>query len=484
MILDYERSIWTSTPVPIPLGGRSASVADVSCPSQGACVAVGSYASGQSYLPLILSESDGTWADLSSPAPHGALRLDHIVCPDVGKCVATGDFENETGAIEPYFISQTGAAWSASVPSDEEYYAASNTSITALACPTAEACIAVGQRGLYGAFGGLIFTQSSGDWTASEAPAPSNYSSGSNFPEYAPSSLSCPEVGDCVAVGTYSTGEGANSKQAALILESTNGRWSAIEAPHSTGATDSGTESVNGELYSVACPDVNSCVAVGPENNSRSDAVLLERLNGTWLAQAAPLPAGGLASGPLLLACPAPEACAVATDYLTSYGSTSPKEAFIYQGTHAPSTSPIVTPPAVNTSGGGDGGSGGDGTPSPSGNPCVPSHGSLIHEMLASIKCEAHELKLETECGVNIVKLLYFPFTKLKLIEEAKSARVIATLPVKLRPTAQLIYDLAHFRYLKHAPRGFRDAAEAIKTIRTLKWAYQVIERLPDMARA
>ncbi len=155
---------------------------------------------------------------------------------------------------------------------------------------------------------------------------------------------------------------------------------------------------------------------------------------------------------------------------------------------------PSSPPPAggtVGNSGGGSGaatngggGGGGSGPPPPLVNPCVPSHGSLIHEMLASLKCTAHELKLEVECGVEIAKLLYLPFTKLKLIETATSANVIATLPARLRPAAKLLYHLAHYHYVKHALPGFRSAAEAVKTILGLKQAYKLIEKLPDIAKA
>jgi hypothetical protein len=130
------------------------------------------------------------------------------------------------------------------------------------------------------------------------------------------------------------------------------------------------------------------------------------------------------------------------------------------------------------------GGGGGSGPPAPSSNPCVPSHGSLIHELLASIKCTAHELKLEVECGVEIAKLLYLPSTKLKLIEAATSVNVIATLPAKLKPTATLFYHLIHYKYSKHAPPGFRNASQALKTILGIKQAYKLIEKLPDIAKA
>jgi hypothetical protein len=155
------------------------------------------------------------------------------------------------------------------------------------------------------------------------------------------------------------------------------------------------------------------------------------------------------------------------------------------QLTGQPSSSPPVAsggnggsePPASNGGGGGS-------VPPPPVNPCVPSHGSLIHELLASIKCTAHELKLEVECGVAVASLLYLPLKSLKLVEAAKKTSVIAKLPAKLRPAAKLVYDISHAHFLKHAPRGFRSGPQAYNTISNLQYGYQLIEKLPDIAKA
>lgn len=122
-------------------------------------------------------------------------------------------------------------------------------------------------------------------------------------------------------------------------------------------------------------------------------------------------------------------------------------------------------------------------TPAPA-NPCAITHGSLAHDLLASLKCTAHELKLEAECGVHIFALVYLPLKSLDLIEAAKSADVIGKLPAKLRPAAKLLYDLYHAKYSKYAPRGFESGAQAVKTLWHLKTAADLIRKLPDIAKA
>jgi hypothetical protein len=137
------------------------------------------------------------------------------------------------------------------------------------------------------------------------------------------------------------------------------------------------------------------------------------------------------------------------------------------------------------TGGGSSGGGGGGGsTPNPPKNPCLPTHGSIAHELLASLRCTAHLTRLEVACGFGITKLLYLPFKSLKLIKAAKSLSIIDRLPIKLRPRAKFIYDLAHAKYSRHAPRGFSTGAQAVETIDRIKDAYKLIKKLPDLHRA
>jgi hypothetical protein len=60
----------------------------------------------------------------------------------------------------------------------------------------------------------------------------------------------------------------------------------------------------------------------------------------------------------------------------------------------------------------------------------------------------------------------------------------LGKLPAKIRPAARFIYDLYHAHYSKDAPAGFRSGDEAVKTVGRAKEAYQLVELLPDIARA
>jgi hypothetical protein len=122
--------------------------------------------------------------------------------------------------------------------------------------------------------------------------------------------------------------------------------------------------------------------------------------------------------------------------------------------------------------------------PPPPVNPCTPTHGSLAHELLASIKCTAHETELEVECGVAVASLIFLPLKALKLVEAARSIDVLKALPAKARPAAKFLYDLYHATFSRHAPAGFRNGAEAVSTIGKVKHAWELIKILPDLAKA
>lgn len=122
--------------------------------------------------------------------------------------------------------------------------------------------------------------------------------------------------------------------------------------------------------------------------------------------------------------------------------------------------------------------------PPPLQSPCVITHGSPAHDLLASLKCTAHETTLEVECGVSIAGLLVPLLKSLKVLEAARAISVLDRLPAKLRPIAKFFYHLYHDRYLPGAPSGLRSGAEAVRTFLRLNLGYKIILKLPDLARA
>jgi hypothetical protein len=129
----------------------------------------------------------------------------------------------------------------------------------------------------------------------------------------------CPAVGSCVAVGSYEDTEGYDW---GVIETLSDGTWSAIEAPLPPG----GGPGVS--LDAVACPSVNSCVAVGsyeqdqgaPDGSSTTEEGLIETLSGgTWSASEAPVPADESTWDPdavlVALTCAAEGSCVAVGNY-------------------------------------------------------------------------------------------------------------------------------------------------------------------------
>ena len=101
-------------------------------------------------------------------------------------------------------------------------------------------------------------------------------------------SVSCPSVGSCVAVGAYKNSAGGTE---GVIDTLTGGHWSTTEAPVPSAA-DTGA---NAETFlkSVSCPAPGDCVADGLYSiGGRSGAVgLIDTLSaGQWSDQMAPQP--------------------------------------------------------------------------------------------------------------------------------------------------------------------------------------------------
>ncbi|MFZ2055830.1 MAG: hypothetical protein WAV54_00270, partial [Acidimicrobiales bacterium] len=73
-------------------------------------------------------------------------------------------------------------------------------------------------------------TESSGTWTDPEAPLPAG---AGTDPDVVPNSVSCPSAGDCAAVGYYTDSSGYHQ---GLLLTESSGTWTATEAPLPAGA--------------------------------------------------------------------------------------------------------------------------------------------------------------------------------------------------------------------------------------------------------
>jgi hypothetical protein len=199
--------VWTSRS-----SGTTQNLWDVSCPSAGVCVAVGSGGT-------ILTSNDGgvTWANL----PSGITQTsDSVSCPSTSHCVAVG----AGNAI--LTSNDDGTTWTSKPLSS------SLTPLNSVSCPSVNVCVGV-------SYDLIVISENGGlTWT--------------NQPSGATKKLigvNCPSVSECVAVGFGGT-----------ILTSEDGgvTW-----------TDRPSDSTS-DLERVSCATLSNCTAAGANTVLRS----------------------------------------------------------------------------------------------------------------------------------------------------------------------------------------------------------------------
>lgn len=215
-----------------------------------------------------------------------------------------------------------------------------NVELASVACPSPGSCEAVGSYDdLDGPGGGyaLLESSSNGPWSALQAPVPPNAKT--NPPDAALDSVACISTGSCEAVGAYYEPSG----QPTGLMESlSEGIWTATQAPLPANA-DTGQYSV---ALRINCESDGSCEAAGDYLDS-SDHLqgLLETLsNDTWSATEAPLPANATSNPNAVLdavTCASSTSCDAAGTYTDSAGNTDGVLETLSDGTWSATEAPL-----------------------------------------------------------------------------------------------------------------------------------------------
>jgi hypothetical protein len=185
----------------------------------------------------------------------------------------------------------------------------SSDALDSLACPEVGSCVAVGTYfDTNDNAAGLIETLSGGIWTSTEAPEPA---STATYQSVFLNSLACPVVGSCEAVGSFQTANAAGENRIELpavgVIETlSGGTWTEDVAPVPSNASTQPQGNISA-LDAIACPAMGSCEAVGGyDQSSGSLSAFIETLsNGTWK----PTSVSGVTSGLRAVACPEVSSC-------------------------------------------------------------------------------------------------------------------------------------------------------------------------------
>lgn len=300
--------VWSAVEAPTAgLGASYTDLSDVSCPSAGNCVAIGSYDNASnSQQALVETESGGVWSggqlSLTGIGYNGVeLDFNAVTCPSVEDCVAVGDYATTSGE-QAFVASDSGGTWTVSQVNMSGLGAGADPSagLAAVSCAAAGSCAAVGAYvDSSNHDQGLIDTQTNGAWTASK-PKLSALSSVATNPSLALTSVSCPSAGDCTAVGRYTDASPPEGSWQGLVLSSTGGVWAnaaEFKLPADAGTTN-GSHPAQPDLAidSVSCSSPGNCMAVGSYDATSAnleDALELTEANGSWATGVALTPPAG-----------------------------------------------------------------------------------------------------------------------------------------------------------------------------------------------
>jgi hypothetical protein len=126
-------------------------------------------------------------------------------------------------------------------------------------------------------------------------------------------SVSCPSLGRCVAVGYFLKRTGATKSGTMLIETLDNETWTVTPTP------SPGPNAIDSFLYGVSCTTPSTCVAVGNTDAGRpstSRPLSLSLANGKWVLSSAPN-FGSQSAGLRSVSCSSPNRC-VAVGYRTA----------------------------------------------------------------------------------------------------------------------------------------------------------------------
>ncbi|HXY86592.1 MAG TPA: hypothetical protein VEH52_14045 [Gaiellaceae bacterium] len=217
---------------------------------------------------------------VEAPLPSSAtgrykLALTDVACAAPRNCAAAGYLNSNIVSRGLLFV-EKGGAWSVSEPPLPETLRRGNKSesVSSVACPAVGHCVAVGVAASGPQLEPLVFTQRTHGWQETVSPLPARAKGGDlDF-------VSCPSVGDCTAAGTYIDSSGHDQ---GLLLDESNGDW----APSTSGLPPNGSVTTSGQtpaIQGLTCWAAGSCAAVGiyGDTHGSPQAWLLTETHGVW----------------------------------------------------------------------------------------------------------------------------------------------------------------------------------------------------------
>ncbi len=240
------------------------------------------------------------WTATQPRLPNGAepnelSNLVDVACPGPGSCVAAGTYTDSEGELAPLVEVLSDGSWApASLPLPSDAAPGGASFLGFVSCPALGSCVAVGSfTDMGGNTQGLIETLSNGRWTSAQLGLPTN--AGTN-PQVGIDDLACPSKTHCYVVGSYQTNQSGYHDP--FIVKVSAGQSDPQQFPGPSGE-------IPNTFYvsSISCPSTSSCFAFGGYLTTSDDLLnVVETLAGrTWNGTIAPLPSGASAANQVQL---------------------------------------------------------------------------------------------------------------------------------------------------------------------------------------
>jgi 5-hydroxyisourate hydrolase-like protein (transthyretin family) len=196
--LTFDAGTWTSTPLPMPDGGNAVYRFTLSCATASWCAATGTYSAPGGGGLLAETLTNGTWTVDTLPdftvAPASIIVA--LSCPAVGSCTGVGQNANDVSEVwQPLIITLANRTWHAMAPHLPAN--AWNESLSSVSCVSPGACETVGTFTNHArtAAHPLVGTVVGKSW------APVVVGNASDVHNAVLTAVDCPTAGRCWAVG-------------------------------------------------------------------------------------------------------------------------------------------------------------------------------------------------------------------------------------------------------------------------------------------
>ena len=218
---------------------------------------------------------------IKAPRPSNAkgrynFGLTDVACVALRNCAATGYLLTNTVSRGLLFVEKDGT-WSVSEPPLPGILRQGNKSegVSAVSCPAAGHCVAVGYAASGPQLEPLVFTQRTRGWQETVPALPAEAKGGRL------DLVSCPSIGNCTAAGTYVDSSGNDQ---GLLLDERNAKWG---PPSTAGLPPNGSVTTSGQtptIEGLSCWAPGNCAAVGlyGDTHGSPQGWLLTETHGVW----------------------------------------------------------------------------------------------------------------------------------------------------------------------------------------------------------